>query len=120
MSNKNLDHIFRSSKIYVINLDRDVHRWQGMVEQVQKQNLSITRFPAIYGRALSDKQKKDATTSSCYKHSTPSIIGCGLSHKGVWQKILDENLDLGIILEDDALLVDDFVNKLNVVFFGIT
>jgi len=37
---------------------------------------------------------------------TSGELGCYLSHVRVWQKIVDEQLDYGVILEDDILLQD--------------
>ena len=40
------------------------------------------------------------------------MVGCGLSHIKLWQKIVNENIELSLILEDDFVFYDDFNNLL--------
>jgi GR25 family glycosyltransferase involved in LPS biosynthesis len=40
-------------------------------------------------------------------------IACILSHLKVWKEIVNQNLDNAIILEDDAVIQDDFLNNFN-------
>jgi GR25 family glycosyltransferase involved in LPS biosynthesis len=41
------------------------------------------------------------------------MIWCGISHINIWKKIVKEKINKSLILEDDFILVDDFLNKLN-------
>ena len=39
-------------------------------------------------------------------------VGCSLSHIGIWQKIVEENLDMALIFEDDIDFKSEFKEKL--------
>ena len=40
------------------------------------------------------------------------VIGCFLSHRKFWQRVVDLNLHSAIVFEDDIQLVEDFKTKL--------
>ncbi|MEH6497010.1 MAG: glycosyltransferase family 25 protein, partial [Pseudomonas marincola] len=39
---------------------------------------------------------------------TAGEIGCLLSHRALYKKMLEENIERALILEDDTILTDDF------------
>ncbi|CAL1155452.1 unnamed protein product [Cladocopium goreaui] len=43
---------------------------------------------------------------------TKGMIGCFLSHRRIWQKMVSEKLPAVVVLEDDVRLVEDFSDKL--------
>ncbi len=92
--------------IFVINLARSTKRLIQTTERLSAVNLTFKRIDAIDGNNLTDKQK--------YLHYNPQLnkqkyhyalsngqIGCYLSHRKAWQKIVDEKLKYAIVLEDD-------------------
>lgn len=97
---------------YVINLDKDVKRLENMKLLL---NNNFTRFPAIYGKDLSEDTINENITNLCkYFLCNHSIIGCALSHLKLWEQlILDNSNNYYIILEDDLNYIDkDQINKL--------
>ena len=42
-------------------------------------------------------------------------IGCAMSHKAIYQKILDENINSCLILEDDITIDDQFNEQINII-----
>ena len=42
------------------------------------------------------------------KDLSRSELGCLLSHRSVYRKMIDENIPIAIVFEDDAILSDDF------------
>lgn len=40
-------------------------------------------------------------------------LGCYYSHRVIWQKVIDEDIPYVVVLEDDAKLVDNFINYIN-------
>ncbi|MCA6071147.1 MAG: glycosyltransferase family 25 protein [Endomicrobium sp.] len=44
---------------------------------------------------------------------TKGEIGCALSHIGVCKRIVDENINLALVLEDDAVLNDNISSVLH-------
>jgi glycosyl transferase family 25 len=100
-----------SSKIFIINLDTSKARWQE--SQNQLCDLDFERVNAIDGNQLEPsvlKQFYDHQLNRQQYHKVLTLgeIGCYLSHRKVWQKIVNENLDFALVLEDD------FINKTNI------
>lgn len=98
--------------IFVMNLDRSPQRWARVVEEVEKAGLSVTRLPAVDGKALSFDELRANTTVLSRLLQPRGVIGCYLSHKKFWQLVVDQSLERAIILEDDVRLVDNFKHHL--------
>lgn len=47
------------------------------------------------------------------------MIGCALSHRKCWQKVINQQLPFAIILEDDVTILDNIFNIINVSDFDI-
>ena len=103
----------RAFKIFVINLNESTKRLERLKSEFERIGLDFERIPAVDGRKLSENQ--------ILKHYSPELnrkkyfvplskpeIGVYLSHLTACEKIISENLDFGIILEDDIVLKDGF------------
>ena len=90
---------------FVINLDRRPDRLHFVKAQLDDLRIPFERFPAIDGQTMSPEQKNVFDESrfllECKKMPVIGEIGCALSHRAVWQRMVDENLDYALILEDD-------------------
>jgi GR25 family glycosyltransferase involved in LPS biosynthesis len=96
--------------IYYINLDKDADRRRDILQEIDKIgiNLSIERIEGIlYAKTgcPPELQKYLGATSSFI---SKSALGCGLSHIKAWKRIIENNDKYGLILEDDAVIRDDF------------
>ena len=113
-------------KIIYINLDRRPDRNNNVIEQLNKLNLLpiSERFSAIDGKTLNiDNIDRKIITQNginnakksdiLYTHLTPGAIGCAMSHQAIYKKIVNENINRCLILEDDITFIEDFQNKLN-------
>ena len=116
------------SKIYYINLDRRPDRDENIKKELSKIDFDgpVERIPAIDGRQLNipsisedlitSEGKKDAMNKNggLYYVMTPGAIGCALSHHNIATKVIEEmsNDDYVLILEDDVVLEDNFMDKL--------
>ncbi|WP_337879490.1 glycosyltransferase family 25 protein [Rheinheimera sp.] len=99
--------------IWLINLDSNPERYQSATAQLAKLGLTAERFSAVYGKQLSA-----ADVAACYdvalnqqkfrRPLSPGEIGCYLSHRTLWQRMADENIELAFILEDDIDLEPEF------------
>lgn len=93
-----------SNKIFVINLDSSIGRLQVCEQQLE--GIEFQRISAVDGAQL-DKVQQDRHFDRALNHQqyhkvlTCGEIGCYLSHRKVWQEIVDQQLDFGIVLEDD-------------------
>ena len=79
----------------------------------RREALVIERIPAVDGRKLSEsellkwRQRERPFWDWTTHELTPGEIGCFLSHREFWQKVVDERLSHAFVLEDDILLADD-------------
>lgn len=112
-------------KIIYINLDRRPDRNLNVIEQLKKVGLEqkAERFSAIDGKKLDlnnldrniiteDGKNYAKKGDIIYTHLTLGAIGCAQSHRAIYQKIVDENINSCLILEDDITLDDKFNEKI--------
>ena len=119
------------TKIFYINLAHRTDRRDNVIKELDrfKLNKQTERFNAVYGKNLdienipdciiSKKGKKDALDNNLrvYVPLTKGGIGVALSHMALYKKIIEENLDYALILEDDITLVEDFVEQFNTIVY---
>jgi len=89
-------------KIYCINLDRRVDRWEECQKIFSKHNLEVERFSAI------DGSKENYNLGYPYD----SELAGAISHTKVIEKAKELNFKNVLILEDDV----DFINNLEKLF----
>jgi glycosyl transferase family 25 len=113
--------------IYYINLDRRPDRKQNIQNLLKYFDLEkITeRISGVDGSKLDlDNIPKDIITPAgiadakdknkmVYVLLTPGGIGCAMSHRNAYKKIIDNNLSSALILEDDIRIDRDFHKKLH-------
>ena len=111
-------------KIFIINLKRRDDKLVRIKDRISKIELDkyyeIEIFNAIDGIEIN----KEYLIQNNYKisldwndnlHRRPmkwGEIGCAISHYQVWNKIIEQNLESAIILEDDVIFKSDFINNL--------
>ncbi len=116
------------TKIYYINLERRPDRHQHILNEINKLNFKgeVTRIDAVDGKKInirelsrdiiSEEAIQDALNpeAKLYGKMTLGAIGCALSHRECYLKIIREcnNDDYVLILEDDAFIEDKFIPKL--------
>ena len=101
-------------KIFIINLDKDNERLKKSYKQLNYYNIkNYERYPAIYGANLTKDKLNSYTTTIGKIIASKSMIGCGISHINIWKNIIKEKISKCLILEDDFILTDDFLNKFN-------
>lgn len=99
-------------RIFVINLERSKRRLENVMSQARKYKLNIERFPAVDGSKLTDEEKKYIHPICKYFLCSTGSIGCGLSHYFILKKIVEENIDTTLVLEDDFIWREDSLNKI--------
>lgn len=58
--------------------------------------------------------KNNLSCVKCYDFNlTPALKALCLEHVNIYNKIINENIDYGIIFEDDAIFVDDIKSKIH-------
>lgn len=115
-------------KIYYINLDKRKDRDDNVKQQLAKNNLSqyakrisavdgsLINMNNIHSDIITEKGRHDIMTN--HKNKLPGIsltkgaFGCALSHRYIWNDIINNNISNALILEDDITFVDNFTQKL--------
>jgi len=134
--------------IYVINLDKDKERWESVREDTRHIAGMVYRFPAVYGKELTQAQMVAegvgfAMTRSGDGHKEDENLrnlgtaGCWLSHKRLLKQLAEQPVadHAGhLIVEDDVAFPSDFLDVTDawhkvyqsiptdwdMVYFGIT
>lgn len=105
-------------KVFVINLNRSPKRLEAISAQLQQHGIPFERIEGVDGTTLTAEQIEAVSPrllaqKSYHRDLGKGEIGCSLSHKRAWQKILDEDLDFAFVLEDDIGLEDNFADVVN-------
>ena len=95
-------------RILVINLARSAERLAVMSAALEALGLDFERVDAVDGATLDDDAVEAAAPAELIRKTyhrplSRSEVACALSHRKAWQRIVDDELDFGIVLEDDAL-----------------
>ncbi|WP_019955424.1 glycosyltransferase family 25 protein [Yoonia vestfoldensis] len=108
--------------IWLINLDRDTDRLAGMQRQLDAMGLEYTRFPAIYGKDRADELMTRVDATAFARNMGQAVahgqIGCYASHVAVWELLVQSPYKVGLILEDDVVFHDDFLDSLDLALAG--
>jgi glycosyl transferase family 25 len=104
---------------FVINMDRDQDRRDTMRARLDAIGVPFEFFPAVDGRELSiaDCPHYDSAKRRRYfgRDMTPGEVGCLLSHRGIYERMICDNLTYALILEDDVMFEADFPDVLRAV-----
>lgn len=98
--------------ICVINLDRSVDRWKSVSGELQKVGVEAVRVAGVDGRKLSNEFVESivpplsdiSSRLEFPKELTKGEVGCFLSHRKCWQKLLESKEKWALILEDDIYI----------------
>ena len=95
---------------YIISLNNPI----SLIDQVNNFGLNPILVKGVNGSLLSQEEIND-NASYFYKYIGPkSAIGIALSHIKVWKMFIESNKSNCLILEDDALFEDNFVERMEV------
>ena len=104
-------------KTYVINLDRNPERLASIRDQLGRLGIAFERFPAIWGRGLSDAERKRGFSRirsfiASRKRLSDAEIGVALSHVGVCRRMVADRVPCALVFEDDVILGEGFAEAL--------
>lgn len=100
-------------KTYVINLPKDQDRRESILRETSRfSTLDIEMMEAVYGKELADQEREDLFDSKKYsqyygRNVLPGEIGCTLSHRKCYKRLLYSDWKYALVLEDDAHFLDD-------------
>lgn len=112
-------------KCYIINLERCPNKKENMINRLKYiyPLIPYEIINAVDGRNINEEYMKYNNYSILEEWKDPSNnrkltlgeIGCSLSHYNIYKTILKNKDEYAIILEDDAILVDNFYDKINTI-----
>jgi len=109
---------------FCITLERRKDRWKRFQDQPGIRNMNVKRFIGVDGKTLdikNDKRVGTLTKRTILRNSrrsheeldSPGGVGCALSHIAIWQWMVDNNQDMCLVFEDDAIVPNTFVADAN-------
>jgi GR25 family glycosyltransferase involved in LPS biosynthesis len=110
-------------QIYIINLKRRKDKLKKMIKRINKidkeSKINVEIIEAVDGLNINEKylEKNNIKLLNSWRDPFKNTnisngeIGCALSHHHIWKKIIKNNYNYALILEDDADFVEDFINK---------
>lgn len=96
---------------YVINLDRDIERWNKILQDFESIGITPNRVSAVWGKDHMDSplfsQRRFFYAKG--RNPLPAEIGCCLSHYKTLELFLQSDKEYALICEDDAVPLPQFV-----------
>lgn len=89
-------------KTFVINLDKSIKNFEYQKPFLENLGLQVERFNGINALNNDHLDYKNYINELALTFSPKGVIGCGLSHILLCEKIKNLNLDIALIMEDDA------------------
>ena len=113
MTNLTPPPLINTCPVYVINLDCAETRMQSMDQQLSNLCISYQRIAAIKGVDLPTNEVEKVYSSKLnQQHFRYNLslgeIGCYMSHRNIWQMMIEQNIEFAIILEDDLVINANF------------
>ena len=94
-------------KIFVLHYSKLVERKENILKQFNKNNITNYEFIELF-----DVEKIKNNYHLKFQKISIGSVSLLLKHIYAYKQIID-NYDEALILEDDIILCDDFMNKLN-------
>lgn len=93
--------------LFVINLDSSKNKMAFMKNQLECAGLNYERISAVCGADFADAELKAVYSEKdnkkhYHRDLTLGEIGCYMSHRKAWQKMVAEHIELAVIVEDDV------------------
>jgi len=98
-------------KTYIVNLERSEKRREHIVKEAERCGLDYELVKAVDGKNLTEEDFNRLCDMEEVRKSpnwlTPGMIGCSLSHYEIYKKIVKDDVDVALVLEDDVILPDN-------------
>jgi glycosyl transferase family 25 len=103
-------------EIFVISLKDSYQRRNSISKQLTALNLPFHFIDAVKGSELSQGELDLNCNSEALRKNpqwlNAGAIGCAMSHKNVYDQIIENHIDVSVIIEDDMILPDNFAEIL--------
>jgi len=105
--------------VFVISLSEATERRERMAKILGDLNISFEFIDAIDGRQFAMSAHVNYDRAKRLKYFGRDLkggeLGCTLSHKLAYEKMLSDNIDQAIIFEDDVVLYDGFIDTIQAI-----
>jgi glycosyl transferase, family 25 len=102
--------------IWILNLERSRDRREFMERQLNELNWRFDMVSAVDSKYLGSEDLKHYSAQEAMKtiqrELKPGEIGCALSHARMWERIVAENIEEVLILEDDVTIKSELLDVL--------
>jgi glycosyl transferase family 25 len=109
-------------KIVLINLPRSVERREKMEQRLAILGLPYELLPAVDGRAAWERLLPSMDLRAFERHVgrdvLPGEVGCYHSHLQAWHRLIASDSQVMLVLEDDMVFHEDFVDALRTALRG--
>lgn len=89
---------------FVISCENDKERREITEKRLREQNINFEFFDASDGYVL----PKEVFEAENIFHDHPGARGVALSHKRIWKKMIEEDINQALIFEDDVIFHEHF------------
>jgi glycosyl transferase family 25 len=100
--------------VFVISLPSAKERQEKLKAEFKTHGLNFSFFDAVDGRdfRMDTRAEYNGRKRRCFfgKDLTGGEMGCLLSHRAIYQHMVDKHMPRALIFEDDARLHEDFVD----------
>jgi GR25 family glycosyltransferase involved in LPS biosynthesis len=100
-------------KIFIINLDHSIERWEKCKTQLDHHQIEYERFSGIYGNKIPSRMKNKIHFLCDKILCSNGMKGCALSHLSLLERIVREKIDTALILEDDFIWTQETTQKID-------
>lgn len=101
----------KKMKTFIVNLMHNTERKEYMQEALKDIPIDYEFFPAVNGREIKNIEEvydEKKALKIAKRGLSAGEIGCALSHRAIYKKMIDENIPQALILEDDITVLPDF------------
>lgn len=108
--------------VLLINLPRSTDRRERMEQRLAELGLAYELLPAVDGRAQWEQLLPSVDLTAFQRHAggdvLPGEVGCYHSHLQAWQRLIASDAQVLLVLEDDMVFHDDFMDALRIALRG--
>ena len=103
----------RMIPVFVINLEEEQKKRKRTEEMLKRLGIQYAIVEAIDGRKLNENELEQVYSPQravevFRRELSRGEVGCALSHLSIYRRMVEEGLEKAVILEDDAVVCDDF------------
>ena len=100
-------------RTFVLNLEHNTERKEYMQDLLKDIPIDYEFFPAVYGKSITNIDQfydSKLAEKKAKRQLNVGEIGTAISHKNIYKKMIDENIEQALILEDDVTFLDGFID----------